>query len=365
MTSYVAPAGSIPTLPVPSLDGVDLRPPDRGRRRRHAEPRPALPGARHRRHGIRHEGLEGARGAPGARRRRVGGSRRGQDRHADAVVISSAIGPANVELAAAREAGLPVWARQQALAALAAGHRAIAVAGTHGKTTTTSMIAVILEHAGADPSYLIGGDLNESGSGARSGSGDSFVFEADESDGSFLLARPAIGVITNVEVDHVDFYPGGRAEIESAFTAFADRCGLVVACGDDPGTRRALAGTGTSGDQVRHRRGRRRVGHGARPRSRGGPRHPSPARRRRGRARPADRRRPQPPERDRGGAGGRPSWACRRRSPPRRSARSPACTDGSSSVGARGEPTSTTTTGTRRRRWRSRSRRPAAAARAG
>jgi UDP-N-acetylmuramate--alanine ligase len=72
------------------------------------------------------------------------------------------------------------------------------------------------------------------------------VVEADESDGSFLLARPAIGVITNVEVDHVDFYPGGRAEIESAFTAFADRCGLVVACGDDPGTRRALAGTGTS-----------------------------------------------------------------------------------------------------------------------
>ncbi|MEO8477046.1 MAG: UDP-N-acetylmuramate--L-alanine ligase [Actinomycetota bacterium] len=157
------------------------------------------------------------------------------------VVISSAIAAANLELAAARAAGIPVWARQQSLAALVAGHRAVAVAGTHGKTTTTSMIAVILEQAGLDPSYLIGGDLNESGSGARSGAGDLFVFEADESDGSFLLARPSIGVITNVEVDHVDFYPGGRAEIESAFVAFTERCDLVVACGDDAGAERVLA----------------------------------------------------------------------------------------------------------------------------
>ena len=86
----------------------------------------------------------------------------------------------------------------------------------------------------------MGGDLNESGSGARSGDGDLFVFEADESDGSFLLASPSIGVITNVDVDHVDFYPGGRDEIERAFAAFAARCGHVVACGDDAGVRRAL-----------------------------------------------------------------------------------------------------------------------------
>jgi UDP-N-acetylmuramate--alanine ligase len=106
------------------------------------------------------------------------------------------------------------------------------------------MISVMLEHAGLDPSYLVGGDLNESGSGARSGDGDLFVFEADESDGSFLLVRPHIGVVTNVDVDHVDFYPGGREEIESAFGAFVTACGSVVACGDDPGVRSVLGDAG-------------------------------------------------------------------------------------------------------------------------
>jgi UDP-N-acetylmuramate--alanine ligase len=246
MSGYTPPAGSIPTLPVPSLDGVSsvhlIGIGGAGMRnlarlflaRGIAVTGSDMKGSK---------GLEELRGLGanvwvGHDAARIGTP--------SAVVISSAIGPANVELAASREAGLPVWARQQALAAFAAGHRPVAVAGTHGKTTTTSMIAVILEHAGTDPNYLIGGDLNESGSGARSGSGELFVFEADESDGSFLLARPEIGVITNVEVDHVDFYPGGRAEIESAFAAFADRCGRVVACGDDPGTRRVLADTGAS-----------------------------------------------------------------------------------------------------------------------
>ena len=164
----------------------------------------------------------------------------------DVVVISSAIAERNPELVAARDRGVEVWARQQAVAAFAAGHRAIAVAGTHGKTTTTSLLAVILEQAGADPTYLIGGDLNESGSGARSGSGDVFVFEADESDGSFLLARPSVGVVTNVDVDHVDFYPGGREEIERAFAAFMARCDHVVTCGDDAGARAALAASGVA-----------------------------------------------------------------------------------------------------------------------
>jgi len=159
----------------------------------------------------------------------------------DAVIVSSAIGTRNVELVEAHRRGIPVWARAQALAALASGTRSIAVAGTHGKTTTTSMVAVVLEEAGLEPSFLIGGDLNESGSGARSGDGDVFLFEADESDGSFLLVDPAIGVITNVEVDHVDFYPGGRDEIERAFAEFAARCGHVVACGDDEGAGAALA----------------------------------------------------------------------------------------------------------------------------
>ena len=141
----------------------------------------------------------------------------------DVLVVSSAIRDDNPEVAAAGSRGIPVWKRQQALAALAAGRRAIAVSGAHGKTTTTSMIASILERAGLDPTYLIGGDLNDSGSGARHGAGDAFVFEADESDGSFLLVPPWIGVITNIDVDHVDFYRGGLEEIEAAFAAFATR----------------------------------------------------------------------------------------------------------------------------------------------
>ena len=158
----------------------------------------------------------------------------------DAVVVSSAIHPSNPELVEARERGLPVWARAQALAALAGDARAIAVAGTHGKTTTTSMIGLVLERARMDPTYLVGGEPNESGSGARSGSGDLFVAEADESDGSFLLLRSEIGIVTNVEVDHVDFYRGGRDEIEAAFALFAERCRHVIACADDPGAVRAL-----------------------------------------------------------------------------------------------------------------------------
>jgi UDP-N-acetylmuramate--alanine ligase len=159
----------------------------------------------------------------------------------DVVIISSAIRDANAELTEARRRGVVVWARQQALAALAADRRTIAVAGAHGKTTTTSMIAVILDRAGLDPSYLVGGDLNESGSGARSGVGDLFVFEADESDGSFLLARPSVGIVTNIDIDHLDFYPGGLEEIQLAFAAFAKRCERVVACGDDEPTTAAMA----------------------------------------------------------------------------------------------------------------------------
>jgi UDP-N-acetylmuramate--alanine ligase len=160
---------------------------------------------------------------------------------ADVVVISSAIAPDNSEREEAERTGIAVWRRQQALAALARGHRAIGVAGTHGKTTTTSLVAVALERAGLDPSYLVGGDLNESGSGARHGDGEHFVFEADESDGSFLLAPVWVGVITNVELDHVDFYPGGLEEIIAAFAEFARRAEHVVACGDDLRVRKALA----------------------------------------------------------------------------------------------------------------------------
>lgn len=159
----------------------------------------------------------------------------------DAIVRSSAVPMANPEIVRAADRGVPVVTRAQVLAAVMRGHRGIAVAGTHGKTTTTSMVAVTLAAAGLEPTFVIGGDLNESGSGAEHGAGEAFVAEADESDASFLLLEPDIGVITNVDADHLDFY-ADREEIESAFAAFAARCGSVVACADDAGTRRALSG---------------------------------------------------------------------------------------------------------------------------
>jgi UDP-N-acetylmuramate--alanine ligase len=168
----------------------------------------------------------------------------------DAVVVSSAIAEDDPELAAARARGLAVWARQQAIAAFAVTDRSIAVAGTTGKTTTTSMIATVLEHAGLDPTYLIGGDLNETGSGAKTGEGDLFLFEADESDGSFLLTDPTIGVVTNVEVDHVDFYPGGEDELRLAFAEFCARSGRTVVCADDEGAREAVRVAGV--DAIRY-----------------------------------------------------------------------------------------------------------------
>lgn len=164
----------------------------------------------------------------------------------DAVVVSTAIPGDNAEVVEARVRGIPVLVRAQVLAALMRDRRGIAVAGTHGKTTTTSMIAVLLERAGRDPTYVIGGDLNESGSNARSGAGDLFVAEADESDGSFLLLSPEIAVVTNVDDDHLDFYRD-RHEVESAFVAFCRRSKTVVACGDDEATRRVLQASGTSG----------------------------------------------------------------------------------------------------------------------
>jgi UDP-N-acetylmuramate--alanine ligase len=136
------------------------------------------------------------------------GHRAEQVQTPDAVVASTAVPPSNVELEAARAAGIPIFTRAQALAALMLGRRGVAVSGTHGKTTTTSMISVILARAGRNPSYVIGGDLNESGSGAEHGAGDVFVVEADESDGTFLLLPREVAVITNVEEDHLTFFSG-------------------------------------------------------------------------------------------------------------------------------------------------------------
>jgi UDP-N-acetylmuramate--alanine ligase len=161
----------------------------------------------------------------------------------DTVVVSSAIRPSNPELVEARARGLLVLPRAAALAAVMVGRKGIAVAGTAGKTTTTSMLTVALQHCGADPSFAIGGDLNEPGSGAHHGSGDYFVAEADESDGSFLLLSPYAAVVTNVEPDHLDHY-ADEAAVEAAFVAFSqtvDRQGFLVTCADDAGARRVAA----------------------------------------------------------------------------------------------------------------------------
>jgi UDP-N-acetylmuramate--alanine ligase len=154
-----------------------------------------------------------------------------------AVVVSSAIKPDNPELAAARSRGLAVLHRSEALAALMADHRVACVAGTHGKTSTTSMLTVALQHCRLDPSFAIGGDLNDSGANAHHGAGGIFVAEADESDGSFLAFAPSVAVVTNVEADHLDHH--GTVEAYNAvFESFVDRLepdGVLVACVDDPG----------------------------------------------------------------------------------------------------------------------------------
>ena len=159
---------------------------------------------------------------------------------ADTVVVSTAIRPDNSELVAARARGLAVLPRAVALAAVMAGRRSVAVAGTHGKTSTTSMLTVAVQACGADPSFAIGGDLNESGSNAHAGEGDVFVAEADESDRSFLLLSPFAAIVTNVEADHLDNY-GDLAAVEDAFDRFVgtvDPGGFVVVCADDPGAAR-------------------------------------------------------------------------------------------------------------------------------
>lgn len=158
---------------------------------------------------------------------------------ADTVVVSSAITEDNVELAAAREAGLRVLHRSQALAAAMTGSRKVAVAGANGKTTTSSMLTVALVHAGAEPSFAVGAEISQLGTNAAVGRGESFVVEADESDGSFLAYGPDVAVVTNVQPDHLDFY-GTPARVHEAYGAFAESItagGLLVAGWDDPGSR--------------------------------------------------------------------------------------------------------------------------------
>lgn len=156
------------------------------------------------------------------------------------VVVSTAIGKDNPEVLRAIELGIPVISRAVALAELLQGSIAVSVAGTHGKTTTTSMVTVILQNAGKDPSFVIGSEMNESGSNAHQGSGELFVVEADESDGTFLVLPTTLGIVTNVEADHLNYW-GTYEGVEQAFVDFIvatkDRDGLAVVCGDDPGAK--------------------------------------------------------------------------------------------------------------------------------
>ncbi len=161
---------------------------------------------------------------------------------ADVVVFSSAVRPANPEIAEARRRQIPVVARAEMLAELMRLRYGICVAGAHGKTTTTSMIALVLERAGLDPTAVIGGRLSAFGSNARLGSGDYMVAEADESDRSFLKLTPTIAVITNIDHEHMETY-GSYAELQQAFVEFANKVpfyGVVVACADDPDLRGIL-----------------------------------------------------------------------------------------------------------------------------
>lgn len=154
------------------------------------------------------------------------------------VVVSTAVRPDNPELRRARELGRPVIHRSQALVRAAEGRDFVAVAGAHGKTSTSAMLAVALRALGQDPSYAIGGTVLGLGTGAHLGAGRAFVAEADESDGSFLNYAPTIAVVTNVEPDHLDHY-GSQDAFERAFVAFAERVtGLLVLCADDPGALR-------------------------------------------------------------------------------------------------------------------------------
>ncbi|MGW0802937.1 UDP-N-acetylmuramate--L-alanine ligase [Nonomuraea sp. NPDC002799] len=171
-------------------------------------------------------------------------------RDVDTVVVSTAIRDSNPELGEALKQGLRIIPRAAALASVMAGRTAVAIAGTHGKTTTTSMLTVALQKCGADPSYCVGGQLVTTGLGADDGQGGVFVAEADESDGSFLMLAPDIAVVTNVEADHLDNYGDPRAVYDS-FARFAERVGsLLVVCADDPGSAELAAKARARGVRV-------------------------------------------------------------------------------------------------------------------
>jgi len=193
---------------------------------------------------------------------------------ADAVVVSSAVQADNPEVVAAREHRIPVVPRALMLAELMRLKRGVAIAGTHGKTTTTSLVASVLAEGGLDPTFVIGGRLNAAGSNARLGDGDFIVVEADESDASFLHLQPVIAVVTNIDADHMDTYGQEFPRLKQAFVQFLQNLpfyGAAVLCADDPNVRdvlplvsKPIVTYGTTGDcniraeTIRHDGGRMR-----------------------------------------------------------------------------------------------------------
>lgn len=161
--------------------------------------------------------------------------------HADVVVVSSAVPADNPEVVAARELRIPIVKRAEMLAELMRFRYGIAVAGTHGKTTTTSLIASVLAEGGEDPTFVIGGQLNSAGTNARLGASRYLVAEADESDASFIHLQPMLAVVTNVDADHLPAYGGDFDRLQQGFVDFVHNLpfyGLAVVCADDPGVRR-------------------------------------------------------------------------------------------------------------------------------
>jgi len=162
---------------------------------------------------------------------------------ADAVVISSAVVASNPEVTAARAARIPVVPRALMLAELMRLKRGIAIAGTHGKTTTTSLVASVLAEGGLDPTFVIGGRLEAAGSNARLGTGEFIVVEADESDASFLHLQPVVAVVTNIDADHMDTYAHDFARLKQSFVQFLQNLpfyGSAILCVDDPNVREIL-----------------------------------------------------------------------------------------------------------------------------
>ncbi|KKB98323.1 UDP-N-acetylmuramate--L-alanine ligase, partial [Mycobacterium nebraskense] len=168
------------------------------------------------------------------------------------ITTHAAIPKTNPELVEARRRGIPVILRPAVLARLMDGRTTLMVTGTHGKTTTTSMLIVALQHCGRDPSFAVGGEMGEAGTNAHHGSGDCFVAEADESDGSLLEYTPNVAVVTNIETDHLDFYGSADAYV-GVFDAFVERLapgGALVVCVDDPGAAALAERTAELGIRV-------------------------------------------------------------------------------------------------------------------